>query len=159
MSQKTPSRDWNAERAELAAAFAQLEMMKLWLYEHQQSALEFTKECEKLTARLSKFGEIDEEGMIDFRMGVDRQRWDDFTRACNIQAGRELSPAEVETRAFYLWSDVIDAAIKRYNVKENVGPVVLTIWANNNKNGLEFEVEEIPEPLRKRENDGPALMA
>ncbi len=60
---KKHSRDWNAERAELAAAFTQLEIMKLWLIEHQQSAPVFTEEFKKLNARLNKFGEIDEEGM------------------------------------------------------------------------------------------------
>ncbi len=79
--QKKPSRDWDAERQQLASALTQLEMIKLWLIEHQQSAPELAKELEKLTARLGRFGEVDEDD------------------------------------------------------------------------------EEAPEPLRKRENDGPAIMA
>src|SRR5690242_21736774 len=118
---KKPGRDWNAERAELAAAFAQLEMMKLWLIEHRQSVPEFIKECEKLTSRLGRFGEIDEEGMVEFKLGIDRERWQQFRKACNTNTGRELSPSEVETRAFYLWSDMLDKLIEHYNMKENQG--------------------------------------
>ena len=95
----------------------------------------FSEELEKLTARLSRFGAVDDESMddesmIEFRLGIDRQRWTQFAEACNVQAGRELSPAAVETRAFYMWPDAIDAVIEHYNVKENQGSVVLMIWVN-----------------------------
>lgn len=122
-------RDWNAERKELASALTQLEITKLWLMEHQQSAPELSKELERINARLGKFGEIDEEGMKQFQIGIDRERWKQFTEACNIQAGQEIPQAAVETRAFYLWSDAIDAIIEHYKAKKSAEPVVLTIWA------------------------------
>lgn len=67
--------------------------------------------------------------MVEFRFGIDAERWQQFTEACNTNAGRELSPAEVERRAFYVWSDGIDAVIEHYKHEENNGPVILTIWA------------------------------
>jgi hypothetical protein len=69
---------------------------------------------------------IDKDGMVDFRLSIDQQRWQQFTEACNANAGRELSPAEVETRAFDIWTGSIDAIVEHYKVKENNGPVVLT---------------------------------
>jgi hypothetical protein len=123
-------RDWQMEREQLAEAFTELEIMKLWLLDHVQSAPLFTEEFKRLNARLGKLGQIDEEGMINFHMGIDRERWQQFSEACNVQAGRELSPAEVETRAKNLWSDAIDAIIEHYNQHEgNKVPVILTIWA------------------------------
>lgn len=71
---------------------------------------------------------MDEEGMVEFRLGIDHERWQQFCEACNIQAGRMLSPAEIETRAFYLWSDMIDKITEHYKEKGSAEPVILTIW-------------------------------
>ena len=111
-------RDWNAERQQLAEAFTQLEIMKLWLQEHVQSAPDFIEEFKKLNARLTTLGEIDEEGMIPFRIAVDSQRWQQFTKACHLHTGQELSPAEVETRAFNIWCDMIDEVINTHKNHE-----------------------------------------
>jgi hypothetical protein len=73
---------------------------------------------------------VDEEGMKQFRFGVDARRWREFSEACNINAGREFSPTAVEARAFYLWSDAIDAIFEHYKVREDQGPVLLMIWMN-----------------------------
>ena len=115
-------RDWAKERKDLAEAFTQLEIMKLWLMDHAQSATVFTEEFKQLNKRLNTFGEINEEGMKLFRLAVDQERWQAFTEALNDQEGRELSPGTIETRAFYMWSDMIDEVIEQHQQPKSLMP-------------------------------------
>ncbi len=150
-------RDWAKERKDLAEAFTQLEIMKLWLMDHAAVCQVFIEEFKRLNKRLGKLGQIDEEGMIHFSLGIDQDRWKDFTEACS--AGQELSPAEIERKAFYLWIDTIDTIIEHYK-SDNEGPATLAIWIKEKElpDTGEIRVVEIADPPRKQENDGPALM-
>jgi hypothetical protein len=59
-----------------------------------------------------------DDDMISFRLGIDRERWQQFTQACNQASGRALEPCEVEQKAFDMWRSSIDAVIKHYGTDD-----------------------------------------
>jgi hypothetical protein len=70
-----------------------------------------------------------DDDMIEFRFGIDHERWQQFTQACNIAEGRELSPAEVERKAFNIWCSSIDTVIKYYQADEaSCRALILMPW-------------------------------
>ncbi|SRR5260370_37401916 len=123
-------RDWGQEHKDLIAALGQLEFMKLHLEENSQIAAQFSKEFEPLARKFIKRG-YQQDDMREFRLGIGRQRWLQFTAACNIAEGKELEPAEVKRRASELWVNSIDAIIDYFLANdESREQAILTIWVN-----------------------------
>jgi hypothetical protein len=113
--------------------------------------------------------------MVEFHLGIDHERWQQFTEACNTQAGKELSPAEVERKAFDIWCNSIDAVIKYHRTQEDEQSVLLQpdsialvevskeadiIMQNVDpavRNAYEEEMVN-PSPRRTMSDDGPAII-
>ena len=151
MSKKS-SRDWNAERKDLAEAFTQLEFMKLWLQEHQQEAQRFTKEFEKLATRLIK-GELDDD-MVEFSVDVPRETWEGWQEA--LRETSDFNKTAFEALSWGMLNLIAKNKEKeargeeRDIVMQSIGPEVATSWENEIVN---------PSPRRTKDDGEPPIFA
>jgi len=124
---------FESQEADIEAVHGKLGTIQKWITNNPQEAGNFAIELKAFFQwYLDRITRLDD--MIEFRTGIDHERWNDFTEACNTAEGRELSPAEVERMAFDIWTGSIDAVIKYYRTNEkSAEPVVLTIWKNKEK--------------------------